>query len=246
MLSKKAPCEVSAETPCRLRTRRSLTQERLGEFTAMHRTEISLLERAGRERPLADAAQALDLRWKHGCESFRGDRMISILSLAASSGRPTRHLSGTRLLPTDTPKRQWITPGALLRLAALVSFREWPQARRKQTLEMRRHWQDLSIVVRSLVFTGFALGVMPLGCGCDGSDSTQSDIDFTGNSLAKCLKDNGATFKNPDCVFSICFTNDCRVRTSWRLVRRRAGTWRVAPLRVGIRGVFLGKRSWMA
>jgi hypothetical protein len=35
---------------------------------------------------------------------------------------------------------------------------------------------------------------MLLGCGTDGPSNTQSGIDFTGNTLAKCLKDNGAKF----------------------------------------------------
>jgi hypothetical protein len=56
------------------------------------------------------------------------------------------------------------------------------------------HSMSWNNAVLSLVVTSLALGVVLLGCGSDGSDGTQSDIDFTGNSLAKCLKDHGATF----------------------------------------------------
>lgn len=46
----------------------------------------------------------------------------------------------------------------------------------------------------SVVLTSFVIGAMLLGCGSGGSGDTGSDIDFADNTLAKCLKDNGAKF----------------------------------------------------
>jgi hypothetical protein len=48
--------------------------------------------------------------------------------------------------------------------------------------------------VFSAALTSFALGILLLGCGSDGSSNAESDVDFSGNSLAKCLRDNGAKF----------------------------------------------------
>jgi transcriptional regulator with XRE-family HTH domain len=48
-----APHEIFAENLRRERLRRGLSQEALGEACDLHRTEISLLERAGREPRLS-------------------------------------------------------------------------------------------------------------------------------------------------------------------------------------------------
>jgi transcriptional regulator with XRE-family HTH domain len=59
------PVEQFAENLRRARTQRGLSQEELSEASGLHRTEISLLERAGREprlRTIVRLAYALKLR----------------------------------------------------------------------------------------------------------------------------------------------------------------------------------------
>jgi transcriptional regulator with XRE-family HTH domain len=48
-----SPQELFAANLRRTRTKAGISQERLGELCELHRTEISLLERAGREPRLA-------------------------------------------------------------------------------------------------------------------------------------------------------------------------------------------------
>jgi transcriptional regulator with XRE-family HTH domain len=48
-----SPQELFAANLRRARTKTGISQERLGELCELHRTEISLLERAGREPRLA-------------------------------------------------------------------------------------------------------------------------------------------------------------------------------------------------
>lgn len=58
------PREQFARNLRALRTERGLSQERLGELAGLHRTEISLLERAARDPRLATIAMlaaALDV-----------------------------------------------------------------------------------------------------------------------------------------------------------------------------------------
>jgi transcriptional regulator with XRE-family HTH domain len=57
--------EQFAENLRRARTQRGLSQEELGEASGLHRTEISLLERSGREprlRTIVRLARALKVR----------------------------------------------------------------------------------------------------------------------------------------------------------------------------------------